>query len=207
MLAQITELLNANLGRVENLITVYQSLARQGRGRQPVTDQDILRAALVLLHASMEDFLRSLLVWRAPHGTKDHLNDYPLAGSGKKHSESFRLGALVAHKGKQVDELIEESVREYLEQYASFNNLGEVKEALLECGVGQQSINNQQFQLNSLAAMISRRHKIVHKADRNEVKGGQGNHQVASLSVVQLNDYLSAVKNLRDFVGRELAHL
>ena len=107
MLAQIIELLNANLARVENLTSLY---GPPRPGRRSVHETDILRAALVLLHASMEDFLRSLLVWRAPLGSKDLIDTYPLAGSARKHTERFLLGSLVAHKGKTVDMLIEQSV-------------------------------------------------------------------------------------------------
>ena len=199
MLEQIIWLLNANLSRVENLIGLYGPPVR---GRRSVHDTDILRAALVLLHASMEDFLRSLLVWRAPLGPKDVIDGYPLAGSGRKQPEKFPLGALVAHRGKTVNELIAESVREYLEEFASFNNLGEVKSALVKCGIDHQLVEGHAY--GDLPAMIARRHKIVHKADRNDAQGGQGNHTTASIGAAALQNYLASVRALRDFARQNL---
>lgn len=199
MLEQIVWLLNANLSRVENLIGLYGPPVR---GRRSVNDTDILRAALVLLHASMEDFLRSLLVWRAPLGPKEIVDGYPLAGSGRKQPEKFPLGALVAHRGKTVDDLITESIREYLEEFSSFNNLGEVKAALTKCGINPQLVDGHQY--GDLPAMIARRHMIVHKADRNEAQGGQGNHRTASIGATALNSYLASVKALRDFAQQNL---
>jgi len=36
------------------------------RARQPVTEVDLLRAAVVFLHATLEDALRSALEWKWP---------------------------------------------------------------------------------------------------------------------------------------------
>jgi hypothetical protein len=150
----------------------------------------------------MEDFLRSLLAWRAPLGAKEVVDGYPLAGSDKKHIERFSLGSLVAHKGKSVDDLIEQSVREYLEKFSSFNDLGDVKKALAACGIAQGVVNAHDF--GELPAMIARRHKIVHKADRNEVQAGQGNHRTNSIGAGALKRYVASVRSLRDLVAASL---
>lgn len=199
MLAPIIELLNANLARVENLISLYGPARR---GRRTVQETDVLRAALVLLHASMEDFLRSLLVWRAPNGAREKIDRYPLVGSDSKDPKKFLLGALIEHRGKTVDDLIRASVQEHLEQFSSFNHLGDVKDALKECGIQDATVEANNF--GQLTAMIARRHKIVHKADRNELQGGQGNHRTNSIGLNHLNSYLLSVKALRDFAQGNL---
>lgn len=199
MLDEIIELLNANLARVENLISRY---GPPRRGRKTVNETDILRAALVLLHASMEDFLRSLLIWRAPDSNREVIDTYPLAGTGKKHPERFYLGSLVAHREKTVADLIRLSVTEYLEAFSSFNDIGDVKRALRTCGVDHQAVEDNDF--SNLPAMIARRHIIVHKADRNNVQQGQGNHRTKSIDIGHLNNYIAAVKLLRDFADARL---
>lgn len=199
MLGNIVELLDANLARVENLISLYGPARR---GRRTVKETDVLRAALVLLHASMEDFLRSLLVWRAPLGTKEQLDEYPLAGSKQKNGVNFKLGSLAAHREKTVEALIAQSIQEYLEQFASYNDLGEVKRALQVCGIEYSTLESNDF--GHLPAMISRRHKIVHKADRNDAQTGKGNHQTASIGLGHLNAYVESVKSLRGFVKDNL---
>jgi hypothetical protein len=50
MLEEITEILDENLSRVENLISLYGPAIV---GRRKVQDTDVLRGALVLLHAGM----------------------------------------------------------------------------------------------------------------------------------------------------------
>lgn len=199
MLDNIVGLLDLNLRRVENLIGLYGPPAR---GRRSVQDTDILRAALVLLHAAMEDFLRSLLTWKVPLAGKEVVDEYPLTGSGRKRAEKFTLGALVQHRGKTVDELLSESIRDYLEEFSSFNDLGEVKRALVSCGMDRQTVDDHRY--GDLAAMIARRHKIVHKADRNDIRGGQGNHTTASIGATALNNYLASVRSLRDFVQQHI---
>jgi len=200
VLADIVDLLNLNLARVQNLISIY---GPPRQGRRSVQETDVLRAALVMLHASMEDFLRSLLKWRVPAlGAKELIDTYPLPGSGHKQARNFLLGSLVAHKGKTVDQLIEAAAKEYLDEYASFNDLGEVKRALTNCGLNGAAVENHGY--GELPAMIARRHKIVHHADRNEVQGGQGNHRTASIGTRELNNYVAAVQSLRDFVQAQL---
>ncbi|HEY6727113.1 MAG TPA: toll/interleukin-1 receptor domain-containing protein [Polyangiaceae bacterium] len=50
----------ANLGRVQHLGEIYQS-AGIGVARRAVETADVLRSAVVFLHAALEDFLRTLL--------------------------------------------------------------------------------------------------------------------------------------------------
>ena len=45
-----------NLGRVENLIKVYEASSGRGRGRKTVLDADVLRAAVVFAHAALISF-------------------------------------------------------------------------------------------------------------------------------------------------------
>lgn len=201
MLDEICGLFDANVRRVEKLIALH---GPPTRGRKTVHETDILRAALVLLHASMEDFLRSLLIWKIPMAGKELVDAYPLAGSDRKRAEKFMLGALVAHRGMSVDDLITKSIVEYLDRWSSFNDLGEVKKALVASGIPDANVENHVF--GDLPTMIARRHNIVHKADRNDVVQGQGNHRTKSISVRQLDNYVTAVKNLKSFVVENVEH-
>lgn len=199
MLEQITIVLNENLGRVENLVSLYGPATV---GRRKVQDTDILRGSLVLLHAGMEDYLRSLMVWKINTYSEEALNAYGFANGTKRPPNKISLGELSVHRGKTVDELISNSVKSHLEEYQSFNDLGEVKKALKQCGIAAGVVETRDF--GRLPEMISRRHNIVHKADRNDVDGGQGNHRTKSLSKTTVEGYVAAVKSLRDFVSENL---
>lgn len=199
MLNEITALLDENLERVENLVSLYGD---PRPGRQKVKDTDVLRAALVLLHASMEDYLRALLGWKVETFDEDTLNRYGFPNGTKRPPTKITLGELSAHKGKSVDDLISEAVKGHLEEFQSFNDLGEVKRALVQCGIGQATVDAHNF--GELPVMILRRHNIVHKADRNEVAGGQGNHKTKSIGSATVKNYLQSVKDLRNFISDEL---
>lgn len=199
MLQQITDVLNENLGRVDNLISLYGPATV---GRRKVQETDILRGALVLLHAGLEDYLRSLMIWKIDSYSEDALNSYGFPNGNKRPPTKVSLGELAAHRGKSVDDLIVQAVKSHLDEYQSFNDLGEVKKALKQCGIAAATVEAQNYR--KLPDMISRRHNIVHKADRNDVAGGQGNHRTKSLSKPTVESYVDAVKSLRDFVSAQL---
>lgn len=199
MLVDITELLDENLERVDNLVSLYGDPTP---GRRKVKDTDLLRAALVLLHASMEDYLRSLLVWKTDTFDARTLSSYGLPTGKPNPPKKFDLGDLSKHKGMSVDDLIAKAVQSHLEEFQSFNNLGEVKKALEQCGIARATVCGHDF--GDLPAMIARRHNIVHKADRNDIVGGQGNHRNKSLGRRTVENYAASVKDLRDFVTAEL---
>ena len=63
MKQDIEDRLTINLRRVRNLIARYPAT---GSGRRSVEDSDLLRAAVVLLHATLEDVVRGVLEWKLP---------------------------------------------------------------------------------------------------------------------------------------------
>lgn len=200
MLGPITDLLNENLTRVENLVSLY---GPEKPGRRRVQDTDILRGALVLLHAGLEDYLRSLMVWKIDTYPPEVLNNYMFPnGNNKRGIQKISLGELASSKGRLVDDVIKEVVKSHLDRYQSFNDLGEVKTALKQCGIAPEAVEARNF--GKLHEMIARRHNIVHKADRNDVIGGQGNHGTQSLRKGTVEGYVASVKDIRDFVTDSL---
>ena len=59
-----------NLARVRRMVEAYESGAGKGKGRRSVKHTDLLRAAVILLHATLEDLLRNLCEWKMPGGPK-----------------------------------------------------------------------------------------------------------------------------------------
>jgi hypothetical protein len=116
LVAEQVERISQNLTRVENLVKAYEKIRGKGRGRRPVHSLDILRAGVVLLHASLEDFLRSLAAVFLPAAEEKVLDSIPLVGTVQTgHPEKFFLGKLAVHRGKKVDNVIAESVKKYLD--------------------------------------------------------------------------------------------
>ena len=127
------------------------------------TAEDILRAAAVLIHAHLEDFLRTIAGALLPAGDEGCLNGIPLAGVPGR-PEKFLLGKLVQHKGKLVDDVLRESVSEYLER-RTFNDTDEIAQTLEALGVDVSKVNKT---FPVIQQMMKRRHQIVHRGDRVE---------------------------------------
>jgi hypothetical protein len=186
----IEERFKRNLARVENLLKVYKSIGRTGKGRQQVNAGDVLRSATVFLHATLEDFLRSMATWKLPGASVDVLNGVPLVGLNTHgRPEKFSLGALAAHSGKTVQDVIRESVIASLER-ETYNDTGEISKLLTSIGLQPGQLNGQ---FPTLAEMMSRRHHIVHRADANP-NPGTGHHHAKSIGVKKVKKWVSAVE-------------
>jgi hypothetical protein len=185
---EIEERFAENLERVQHLVDVYAATA-PGPGRRDVKTTDILRAAVVFLHATLEDLLRSLLAWRLPMAAAEHLKDVPL--EGKEARTKFTLDELAVHRGKTVDAVIAGSVLASLEE-SSFSHPGEVDRALEKVGLPKGLVDPFRPRL---APMMKRRHWIVHRADRN-LASGAGHHPARSLQLAVVEDWYRAVGDL-----------
>jgi len=175
-----------NLDRVQRMVETYESSVGKGKGRRPVEQTDLLRAAVILLHATMEDLLRSLCEWKMPSANPEAFSEVPLVGTRGK--TRFGLQELAGFRGQTVDEVITRSVSEFLEK-SSFNHPGDIKDALEKVGLESRMVNNYAA---DLAAMMSRRHLIAHRVDRNPSKG-PGHLAVTSLSSGEVSYWIATV--------------
>ncbi len=190
MRQQIVDRFAHNMTRVRNLVTLYQNMSGPGVGRRPVHATDVLRSAVVLLHASLEDVLRSVAVWKLPSLGEVALNEVPLVGLGEAgRPEKFFLGKLAPHRTKTVQAVIDESVRASMNRM-SFNSTTDVASLITRVGLEAQVF---QVHFPSLATMIERRHHIVHQADRNDAPG-LGQFRARSLSVETVQGWTTATE-------------
>lgn len=189
MREEIESRFRKNLTRVNALVDVYQERAGSGPGRRPVETTDLLRAAVVFLHATMEDVLRSVLEWRWPRTTLgSSLEDVGVL-IGSDLQRKISLADLLNHRGASVDDVIRTSIEAHLER-SNFNNVGEIKKALKRSDLSEGLVAGYE---SELAAMMARRHLIVHRADRHDV-GGSGHHAAASLGQGLVENWVAAVE-------------
>lgn len=128
---------------------------------------DLLRAIIVFLHATFEDMLRTAARQRLGAANSTVLDVVPLSGSSRSgRAEKFYLGALNTHRGKTVDQLIQESVDRSLDQ-RSFNSCADVEEVLDQMGLDTTTFK---VLYPDLDQMMKRRHRIVHSADLTSPK-------------------------------------
>jgi hypothetical protein len=184
---EISRRFDLNIARVRGLITSYEDALPGVQGRPTVTTTDILRGAVVFLHASLEDLLRSILEWKLPSTTViGHLADVPLEGEKLR---KYTLADVAKHRGKSVDELVERSVKASLER-SNFNDVDEIAQVLAKSGVVTDALDTYG---SDLAAMMKRRHWIVHRADRNSAQG-QGQFAAQSLSPTTVRAWIASVE-------------
>src|SRR5687767_6794416 len=137
MIDTIVARFNDNANRVENLLALYEQAHGKGRGRKSVNATDILRAAVVLLHAALEELLRETARWRLPNAAGSALDGIPLVGS----KEKFTLSELTSHRGKSVEDVIAESVFSYLDR-SNYNSTKEIAGLLSLVGVNVTHVNS-----------------------------------------------------------------
>jgi hypothetical protein len=186
MKTEIENRFNGNLDRVEYLVALYET-GSTGSGRRAVDTSDILRSAVVFLHATLEDFLRSLLEWKLPTAQASYLKDVPLAG--KKPRSAYTLEDLALFRGSTVDDLISRSVADHLDR-SNFNDPGEVCAVLERIGLLPSLLDPYRGKIGPL---MKRRHWIVHRADRNTATGS-GQHAALGLQKATVETWLNAVK-------------
>lgn len=189
MREQIAERFRSNIARAKNLVSLFEALGGRGRGRRPVHATDTLRAAVVFLHAALEECLRTLYVWKMPYNSEASLNTVPLVGSQSHRAEKFYLGRLAEHRTKSVQQLIADSVHAQA-MALSMNNAADIASVLKVIGLRPEDY---EASLARVSLMIERRHHIVHQADRNDA-GGRGQQQARPINNATVNEWIVVVE-------------
>ncbi len=186
----IQQRFDANLGRVAALVALYRAAAA-GRGRPAVAEADVLRAGVVLLHASLEDLLRSVaeLLLPARPAAVFAKWEIGLPSAPDKRVPKLSLEELLAFRGQQVDDVLAFAIQQRLE-HANYNSFHEVARAVDEVGLDPAPLRSLQ---PALDAMMKRRHHIAHRADRN-AETGRGQHLARHLADTTVETWLAAVR-------------
>ena len=152
-----------NMGRVANLVAVHD-VAFKNQKVSPSRKQDLLRASVVFLHATLEDLLREAIRWKAPVDNKKFVAKLLLESDrqGTIGQDKFAIEDLLEHKGKTVDDIIDISIQSHLDK-RSFNHIEDVVSAIKLIGVNEADYRKY---FSDIGASIARRHKIVHQSDR-----------------------------------------
>jgi hypothetical protein len=190
----------ANLVRADGLVEIYNmtsfmrdsARAREGAEHPSIEIHysDILRAAVVLVHATLEELLRSMAATLLPFADEATLNTIPLVGiGGPGRAEKFFLGRLAAHRGKSVLDLIKESVDDYLTT-TTYNDTTQISVLLASLAIDVEKVKHL---FPKLDEVIKRRHQIVHRADRSSSKA-DALERVESITADEVKEWISAVQ-------------
>lgn len=180
-----------NLDRVRDLVGLYGREAGAIRGRPSVREADILRAAVIFLHATLEDLLRSLGRERLGVADPDDLKKVPFIDAGGREAK-LDMAALADDRGRSVVDVIRRSVDSYQDR-RSYSTIASIRVAIKEIGLnGNRLVDPAE---DELIAMATRRHHIAHRLDRNEASG-RGHHQARSIDKATLLSWIEAVEGL-----------
>jgi hypothetical protein len=169
-----------------NRLVPLAKLALEPKNRAVAAD--ILRSVVVLQHAYLEEFIRTVVIKLLPLADDESLSGTPLAGMEKPH-EKFSMGELAKHRGKLVDEVLADSVRESMSR-ETFNDVGEIEKVLrrLKC-----NIEDHREWFPALGEMMARRHDIVHRADKIKAPGSDF-YTLQPIDVPQVERWLDAAQ-------------
>jgi hypothetical protein len=182
--AEIRTRLGSNLQRVEGLAALSEWIEFPARS-------ELLRASVVLLHATLEDVLRSILELRLPTANPDHLAMLEFA-VGDRPKDRLSMSELAKHRGKTVDQLIGERIRAYLER-SNFNKVEDVVHALERANIETNLLHPYK---DALAALMQRRHWIVHRADYFSSVEAPGALQLRPISVATVETWRESVESV-----------
>jgi len=148
---------------------------------------EILRAHIVPLHAILEDGLREIIRLKLYEAPYEALSTIPLVGASPA-GQLKKIGPedLARHRGKTIDTLIKESVDEFLDR-TSFSSTQIISGLLEKVGIQLSSLREH---FTTLDAMISRRHQIVHRADRI---GGLDEWKIPSINPNDVSKWMLTV--------------
>lgn len=186
----LRERFNGNVNRVRKLVETYAELIDGRAGRPSVEKTDVLRAAVVLLHATLEDLIRTVGEERLPLVADEETLD-KMSMVGRGNPSKFSLGALSRHRGRSVEEVLRESVEAHLTR-SSYNNPGQIAKLLDAAKIDPKLVMPEK---NHIGAMMARRHWIAHRADRN-TRVGRGHHATRPLGKPAVELWIHAVESV-----------
>ena len=189
-----------NLLRAENLLQLYYDKNKGRRGRKNIYQTDILRAVVVFLHATLEDFLRSVASVYLPQAKEEFLNDIPLIGiNDTGRPEKFLLGKLSSFQNKTVQEVISESAQAYLNKL-SFSSTKDIAYLLSSLSIRTDHLKSY---FSELEQLIQRRHKIVHSADI-KARNSKGQNKIYPIDYTQVKKWTKMLTSFATSLTAEL---
>ncbi len=190
----------SRLGYASGRIGRMSEAAEKLRPTDKIIADDMLRAAVVLLHASLEDFLRTVAAAYLRFAPASVINDVPLVGVGRERPEKFFLGALVEHQHLTVAELIDSSIHAHLER-KSFSNSKEIAALLTNLDFKLDDVRHLFAVLDQLS---ERRHLIVHRCDFKSTTAKTMDLELSQIESSEVSNWANAVNEFGRVVTRKL---
>ena len=184
-----------NYHRCKDLVEAADGLMNRSIAGDSLPD-DLRRAAVLLAHATLEDLIRSLAEVRLPLADAKHLKTIPLLVEEETtRGPRYDLSDLAFYREQPVGEVIQRSVIAHLAG-VTYNSIGQLALALDQIGLPRNLLEGYG---GEFAAMMTRRHHIAHRADRNEENGG-GDPMFRAIESDTVQGWIEAVFRFGDSV-------
>ena len=199
-MSQYKEIFDKNLARVEGLCALYMSLKENNQSdAKDYKLTDILRAAVVFLHSSFEEYFRNVLIeWLPIRATDETLKAIPISINAGKKPEKLLLSDLAHYRDRTIDEIIHESVLESM-KLKSFNNECDIKSWCKKIVIEEDGFPD----IKSIDKAINRRHKIVHEADTNR-EAETNKERLQPIKPGDINSWISSYRDLVVYIDQQV---
>lgn len=196
-----------NLQRVRHIVEHEEWLARRRLADveknlpSPLTEGDLLRASVVLLHSTLEDLLRSVAAARLPTASPEILGGIPFPRVDNRDLQrktTFTFEDLAIYRGESVGFVISKAVYAFLER-SNYNNVGEIVSLLISVGLSPDLVKPY---ARELAFMIARRHAIVHQADSDNTE--RFSLALTAIDIVNVGEWVVSVEKFGEAVLQTL---
>lgn len=200
-LRELKENFDFNMVRIDSLCSLYSELRDNHiKEKERTKRTDVLRAAVVFMHSSFENYYRGVLICLLPQSKNiSSLKNISFLGNNGRHEEKITLDGLSKYSDKSVEYIISESVKEALNS-TSFNNYTDISSWSKKVNIDLNSFNQQK----ELDELIKRRHKIVHEAD-NQSQNGE--HKLTQIRHDQVLKWKKTVNNLVNIIDDQLSNM
>lgn len=181
-----------NIGRCQDILNAIQD----GEDIEEVfsweVQDDLLRALVVYLHASLEDLLRTILIQHYRRNPSNLLSDH---NRNKEVPDRTGLWKALSEfePSETVGTFIDNLIRKILGR-ESFSSQSQVAGFLKVTGF---KIEDQDTYMKSFESLIERRHGIVHNAD---ISPDEIEHEPVEINLNVVEDWMNAVQGFGEQV-------
>ena len=182
------------VARARALIGMFDTVRASGPGAATTAQMDLLRAAVVILHAATEDAVRSALRELLPRcGSVEALDRVPIVKVPGTRVLSVGLGSLrEAFGDRSLPEVIQLRVDAMLQE-STYNRVAEVAGALRDVGIHSDDVLS--GDARTLGHLMRRRHRIAHRADGNPL-AGRGHRKTQPIGRQLVVEWATAVERV-----------
>lgn len=181
------------------MLAIYEELKKESLPKD-VRATDVLRACVIFLHGSQEDYIRSILIrWLPSQASRSALDGIALVGT-EGRSSKYSIQDLLPLRDRGVKEVIEASVEQAM-QRQTFNNYSEIIFWIRKLNINLDSFKKQK----EIDEMTSRRHQIVHRVDFSQTGKGDGHGKLVGIQVKTVEKWKDASVELIELIEEQIA--